>query len=138
MTVAPIKHESPQSEIRAYRERVEEDAEEEEDEEEDDEEDDGPLEAPPQDVPERLVGGGEPQEGRLWTSGRKQEVERLCTGSLLEVWLLCKEPVSCYSWSSDFLSALDEMMSVGQLKVSEQPHCVKTELLVRSCVLQQI
>lgn len=42
------------------REGVEEDAEEEEDEEEDDEEDDEPLEAPPQDELEGLIGGGEP------------------------------------------------------------------------------
>lgn len=51
----------------SYREGVEEDAEEEQDEEEDDEEDDEPLEAPPQDELEGLVGGGEPQEGGLWT-----------------------------------------------------------------------
>lgn len=68
----------PQKEIQVYRERVEEDAEEEDDEEEDDEKDDDPLEAPPQDVPERLIGRGEPQEGRLRTSEGKQEVERSC------------------------------------------------------------
>lgn len=58
-----------------YWERVEEDAEEEENEEEDDDEDDDPLEAPPQDELERLKGGGEPQEGGLWTAGRTEEAE---------------------------------------------------------------
>lgn len=60
-------------ETQTCRERVEEDAEEEEDEEEDDEEDDKPLEAPPQDEPEGLIGGGEPQEGGLWPPGRRVE-----------------------------------------------------------------
>lgn len=59
-----------------YRERVQEDPEEEEDEEEDDEEDDEPLEAPPQDELEGLIGGGEPQEGGLWTPGRTEEDEK--------------------------------------------------------------
>lgn len=88
LTVPPMKHEwihrGHKRKCQDYRERVEEDAEEEDDEEEDDEKDDDPLEASPQDVPERLIGGGEPQEGRLRTSERKQEVERLCMN--VSVW----------------------------------------------------
>lgn len=60
--------------IQTCREGVEEDSEEEEEEEEDDKQDDEPLEAPPQDELECLIGGGEPQKRGLWTSGRSEEV----------------------------------------------------------------
>lgn len=56
-----------------HREGVQEDTQEEEDEEEDNEKDNEPLESPPHNKFEGLIGRGEPEEGRLWTSvGQKK------------------------------------------------------------------
>lgn len=67
-----------------HREGVEEDSKEQDDEEQDDEDDDEPLEAPPQDELECLVGGGEPQEGGLRAPWRTEEGKptRILRGSV--------------------------------------------------------